>query len=564
MAKGIKKKSTLAADQPPVSRLGVPSLESKEALDSHLALLFSSSSGPVKAPERARYNAAPATRPTLDAVSSIDADANEQSSEGSSDITEDDPASKSDTELEERSALSAVSTPTPPARPKRKRSAENEDLEDRYMRRVAQEEVKDRETIQRHEKRRRHHSDLSRTDRDVSSSTSADDSDTGQMDVSQHELGSLPQHETLEKPEGEIDLEKSARTVFLSNVSTATITSKSAKRTLLNYLSSFLPSLSSSDDKPHKLESIRFRSTAFSSTLLPKRAAFATKELMDSTTKSTNAYVVYSTSVAVREAVKRLNGTLVLERHLRVDSVAHPAVTDPRRCVFVGNLGFVDDDTAMKAADGDEKKGKKDSNKTKQPSDVEEGLWREFGKVGTVENVRVPRDPQTRIGKGFAYVQFQNANAVEAALLYNDKKFPPLLPRKLRVTRARAMKRKITSSGSYASGIVKSRSAQKGAYNPKQSSKSQSLNGRANKLLGHADAAKLRAMGGLAADAGRTARGGPKADQSVVFEGYRASSKEGTRDSKLGKSGRRKGKPTTRSSRRGTAWKAAGGAKAKQ
>ena len=40
------------------------------------------------------------------------------------------------------------------------------------------------------------------------------------------------------------------------------------------------------------------------------------------------------------------------------------------------------------------------------PADVEEGLWREFGKAGTVESVRVVRDGKTRVGKGFAYVQF--------------------------------------------------------------------------------------------------------------------------------------------------------------
>ena len=124
---------------------------------------------------------------------------------------------------------------------------------------------------------------------------------------------------------------------------------------------------------------------------------------MDTTTHSTNAYAVYTTKVACREAAKRLNGTTVLDRHLRVDQVAHPAKTDHKRCVFVGNLDFVDDDSNIRE-DAEDRKAKK--SKSRKPADVEEGLWREFSKVGTVESVRVIRDQKTRVGKGFAYVQF--------------------------------------------------------------------------------------------------------------------------------------------------------------
>ena len=97
---------------------------------------------------------------------------------------------------------------------------------------------------------------------------------------------------------------------------------------------------------------------------------------------------------------------MVLDRHLRVDSVAHPAKQDHRRCVFVGNLGFVDDESSQQAEAGSGKRSKR-----RAPADVEEGLWREFGKVGKVENVRVIRDKATRVGKGFAYVQFYVSHA---------------------------------------------------------------------------------------------------------------------------------------------------------
>ena len=92
-----------------------------------------------------------------------------------------------------------------------------------------------------------------------------------------------------------------------------------------------------------------------------------------------NAYLVYETKEAARGALK-LNGTVVLDRHIRVDSVAHPAKHDTHRSVFIGNLDF---------------------------EAQEEGLWRHFGSCGTIEYVRVVRDCATNVGKGFAYVQFE-------------------------------------------------------------------------------------------------------------------------------------------------------------
>lgn len=217
------------------------------------------------------------------------------------------------------------------------------------------------------------------------------------------EMSPPPQHETattngLESNE----LEKSSRTVFLGNVAIAAATSKSAQKTLRAHLSSIFATMPESKP-PHKIESMRFRSTAFDNKL-PKKASFVKKDIKEATSKSTNAYVVYSTKAAAREAATKLNGTVVLDRHLRVDQVAHPQKVDHKRCVFVGNLDFVDDDAAIRA--GNDKLDEKTQSKKKAPADVEEGLWRQFGKAGTVESVRVVRDAKTRVGKGFAYVQF--------------------------------------------------------------------------------------------------------------------------------------------------------------
>lgn len=288
----------------------------------------------------------------------------------------------------------------------RKRKRKNsEEIEDKYMRRLANEEAREeaKRESERNQKRRKtataelQDQSSGESDEEVEVEAGADG-----MDESDDGLHSpTPQHESLAPKKDDQEFEKASRTVFLANVSTDAITSKSARKTLTNHLSSFLPTLATSTP-PHKVESIRFRSTAYASKI-PKKAAFAKKELMDATTKSTNAYAVYTTQLAAREAAKRLNGTVVLDRHLRVDSVAHPAKMDHRRCVFVGNLNFVDDESLIQAAQDQE--GNKKPKK-KELGDVEEGLWRQFGKAGKVESVRVVRDPQTRVGKGFAYVQF--------------------------------------------------------------------------------------------------------------------------------------------------------------
>lgn len=216
--------------------------------------------------------------------------------------------------------------------------------------------------------------------------------------------GDIPMHESLVQDKKVDEVEKATRTVFLSNVAIEAVNSKKAKRVLMAHLSS---SLDKDASPPQSLESLRFRSVPFATAAMPKRAAFITKATMDATTHSANAYAVYSSPAAARTACAKLNGTVVLDRHLRVDSVAHPAEVDHRRCVFVGNLGFVDDETVlnMKMEDGKEKTEKR--KRTKVPMDVEEGLWRTFGQhAGKVESVRVVRDQTTRVGKGIAYVQF--------------------------------------------------------------------------------------------------------------------------------------------------------------
>ncbi|KAK6001825.1 hypothetical protein QM012_002315 [Aureobasidium pullulans] len=433
---------------------------------------------------------------------------------------------------------------------KRKRKDKQPELEDVYMDKLDREEKKaiakskEDRTSKRQKTETKDPKDSDDSDNEEEDSEAAEGADA-------MEMSPPPLHETLE-PDNDSDLVKAQRTVFLGNVSAEAITSKTAKKTLMRHLESFFEDIADPEkgQPAHSVESLRFRSTAYSSAI-PKKAAFAKKEIMVETTKSTNAYAVYSSNALAREAARRLNGTVVLDRHLRVDEVAHPAKTEPRRCVFVGNLGFVDDESNIDKANAEEGKGTRKGNKT--PSDVEEGLWRTFSTCGKVESVRVPRDPQTRVGKGFAYVQFTEENAVEAALLLNEKKFPPMLPRKLRVTRAKTIKRNVKPG----SNAVKAPGAtNKGIYNPKADPVMQSNMGRAGKLLGRAAAAQVQK--------GKPIGGAPqgfKTPESFIFEGHRAKAGSGKSGLKLGGSGKKKGKPRTRSSNRAAAWKAGGGKK---
>lgn len=444
-----------------------------------------------------------------------------------------------DEDMQEASSADEPATEASEA-PNRKRKRTNgEDLEDTYMRRIAKEEEKEEKKRRSEKTKRQKVEDKEEDDNEDDPSEQSQEEESSDEDEDEGKIA-LPKHESQSGDAGSQEIEKSNRTVFLGNVSNQAIKSKTAKKTLMKHVGSFLSGLPESTG-PHKVESIRFRSTAFSSGgHIPKRASFTRQELLDDTTPSTNAYVVYSTLQAARKAPAALNGTVVLDRHLRVDSVAHPSQTDHKRCVFVGNLDFVDHE-----ANPDEEEKKK---KRKAPADVEEGLWRTFNvhttrpkekdtSRGNVESVRVIRDRATRVGKGFAYVQFYDQNTVEEALLLDGKQFPPMLPRKLRVVRAKKQIKK-REDNNVQSG--KLRDSEK------------TLQGRAGRLFGKAGAAKVKENATKSIS-----------QNSLVFEGHRATDDGSSRIRVKTKSRGSKGKPKNRSSQRAAAYKAAGGRKGK-
>ncbi|KAI0915106.1 hypothetical protein F4823DRAFT_570899 [Ustulina deusta] len=553
------------------------------ALDPTLNALFASSFGPVVAPSRGRYaellpkkerqpteqtrHGDPAIEPSEDeedeaddVLSELEDDDNDASEDGIGD--EENIGSDGSKESGPQLESPAEPSKTPRKERKRKRRDEHDDLEGAYMRKLAEEEEKE----DRKEKRRK--GEAGQTVK-TSISTTHEVKDAEAEETSDDETPLV--HESLQKPDehNDIELDKANRTLFLGNVSIDAVTSSKAKKLLTSHLETPLSELDSSTG-PHKIESIRFRSTPFSTGAKPKRAAFITKSVMSATTKSTNAYAVYSTPLASRTALKALNGSVVLDRHLRVDSVAHPSVVDHRRCVFVGNLGFVDDETVVNTnADGETVTKKRH----KVPADTEEGLWRIFGEhAGKIESVRVPRDDKTRVGKGFAYVQFYDGNDVESALLLDGKKFPPMLPRTLRVSRAKDPRRTALALERTTKGTLKS---PKGAdtkskdikYTPKITPEQQSQAGRAGRLFGRSAAAKQqRELKGdrrkprIRGDQPQQNGDGIKPPEQFIFEGRRASARDGKpKDLKFGKTkGKKrpaKAKAKGRGARRAAEWR---------
>ncbi|KAI8877147.1 RNA-binding domain-containing protein [Backusella circina FSU 941] len=185
------------------------------------------------------------------------------------------------------------------------------------------------------------------------------------------------------------------------------------------------------------IESVRFRSVAFNSTM-NRKGAFIARKLHQSR-EVLNAYIVFSKQ-SEADAACKLNGVLFMDKHLRVDGASNNKQHDRKRSVFLGALPF----------------------------DIEdEELWEFFADCGEIESVRTVKDSTINVGKGFGYVQFKDRDSVESALALVDKKFRDKT--KIRIERC-----KIPVS----EGGVKSKSQKKTA---KASGRKQS--GRSGKLI---------------------------------------------------------------------------------
>ncbi|KAJ7342269.1 hypothetical protein JRQ81_009985 [Phrynocephalus forsythii] len=153
-----------------------------------------------------------------------------------------------------------------------------------------------------------------------------------------------------------------------------------------------------------QIESVRFRSLIPAEDAPTKKMA-AIKRKVHPNMKYVNAYVVFKEESAAHNALK-CNGTeFVSGFHIRVDLASKSTCHDNKRSVFVGNLPYdIDDDTVRN----------------------------HFFDCGTVTGVRIVRDRNTGIGKGFGYVLFETTDAVHLALKLNNSE---LKGRRLRVQR---------------------------------------------------------------------------------------------------------------------------------
>lgn len=149
---------------------------------------------------------------------------------------------------------------------------------------------------------------------------------------------------------------------------------------------------------------------------------------------------------------------------------------------------------------------------------------------------------------------------MESALLLDGKKFPPLLPRALRVTRAKDPRKTAKlQERRNEKMMAASHDAKSTKYKKKLTPEERSMAGRAGRLLGRSAAAaqgrKTRGHGP------RSREGAPagliKSPEQIVFEGTRASSNGGRpKDLKLGKKSKGKpSKPTGRGARRAAEWR---------
>ncbi|KAG6878610.1 hypothetical protein C0992_007857 [Termitomyces sp. T32_za158] len=159
---------------------------------------------------------------------------------------------------------------------------------------------------------------------------------------------------------------------------------------------------------------------------------------------------------AARQAVRACDGTTFMGRVIRVDLVGKKGVpaanadadggvigTDPKSSVFVGNLDFASKEEDLRVFFEGVIAAERGAPPAAAPADVGAGAdtgagAREKRDASWVVRVRIVRDRDTQLGKGFAYVQFIDHACVDEVLALEPAQLK-FAKRKLRVQRCRTL-----------------------------------------------------------------------------------------------------------------------------
>ncbi|OQR95989.1 RNA-binding protein [Achlya hypogyna] len=189
------------------------------------------------------------------------------------------------------------------------------------------------------------------------------------------------------------DDEKAPRTIFVGNVSL-----EATAEELKKFFSSC-----------GKVESARLRSLPVAGCAVDQhgkqnlvKKVCANKKLFVEGRDNCNAYVVFASEESIEKALA-LNGAEFHEKKLRVDRKV-PTI-DAKRTVFVGNVAFT--------ATEDDLRRHFEANIEKDDEDEGSAL---------VESVRLIRDKDTHLGKGFGYVLLKDVPTATKALKLNGSK----------------------------------------------------------------------------------------------------------------------------------------------
>ncbi|XP_045078092.1 RNA-binding protein 34 [Coregonus clupeaformis] len=153
------------------------------------------------------------------------------------------------------------------------------------------------------------------------------------------------------------------------------------------------------------IESIRFRSVVREDPSMSRKVA-AIQRKVHPKKQSINAYVVFKAEEGAEKALERNGMEIEKDFHIRVDRISKSSSHDHKRSIFIGNLPF----------------------------DINElPLRQHFEECGKVEGVRLVRDKNSGMGKGFGYILFESIDSVQLALKLDSSK---LLGRSVRVKRS--------------------------------------------------------------------------------------------------------------------------------